>query len=103
MNNNYSIYKIIRFGKRKSAFPITPTVLKPRLQQYIDQQRLFNNIYNHEDDESYKILTPGVIRNSKDLYDMLFSPRRNNGNYDHHQYYLMQQDTNNPDINVDSN
>lgn len=102
INYNYSIYKIVRFGKRKPTFPIPSTGLKPRLQQYIDQQRMFNNMYNREDDESYKVLTPGVIRNSKDLYDMLFSSRRNNGIYDHHQYYLM-QDTNNPDINLDSN
>jgi hypothetical protein len=64
---------------------------------------MFNNNFNREDDETYKLqFKPAVIRNSKDLYDMLFSSRRENGNNDHHQYYLMQQDTTNADIGLDS-
>lgn len=67
---------------------------KPRLQQYIDQQRALNNMqFVREDDEAYKLqFKPTAIRNSKDLYDMLFSSRRENGNLNNHPYYLMQQD-----------
>lgn len=64
---------------------------------------MLNNIFNREDDEAYKLqFKPTAIRNAKDLYDMLFSSRRENGNNDHHQYNLMQQDTANVDIGLDS-
>lgn len=85
-----------RFGKRKSAFPIQSTISKPRLQQYIDQQRMYNNIFNREDDETYKLQFKPAIRNSKDLYDMLFSSRRENDNTNHHQLMAA-------DIGLDSN
>ncbi|KAF0749905.1 Neuropeptide F, partial [Aphis craccivora] len=94
-----------RFGKRKPTFPIIPSAITtPRLQQYIDHQHMLNNILNREDDETYKLqYKPATIRNSKDLYDMLFTTRHENGNNDRHQYYLMQQDLTNADIGLDSN
>lgn len=94
-----------RFGKRKPALPVIPSVITtPRLQQYIDHQRMLNSIINREDEEAYKLqYKPAAIRNSKDLYDMLFTTRRENGNNDRHQYYLMQQDITNADIGLDSN
>ncbi|XP_025207538.1 uncharacterized protein LOC112603253 [Melanaphis sacchari] len=94
-----------RFGKRKPTFPVIPSAITtPRLQQYIDHQRMLNNIINREDDETYKLqYKPAAIRNSKDLYDMLFTTRRENGNNNRHQYYLMQQDVTNADIGLDSN
>lgn len=80
------------------------TISTPRLQQYIDHQRMFNNILSREDDEAYKLqFKPAAIRNSKDLYDMLFTTRRENSNNDRHQYYLMPQDITNADIGLDSN
>jgi len=76
----------------------------PRLQQYIDHQRILNNIINREDDEANKLqFKPAAIRNSKDLYDMLFTTRRENGINDRHPYYLTQQDITNADIGLDSN
>lgn len=85
-----------RFGKRKSGFPSQSTLSKPRLQQYIDQQHTYNNMYNREDDETYKLQYKPAIRNSKDLYDMLFPSRRENDNTNHHQLIAA-------DIGLDSN
>lgn len=93
-----------RFGKRKSASPILPNITKPRTQQYTDQQFMYNNVFNREDDGSYKSpFKPAIIRNSKDLYDILFSSRRENDINNRHQYYFVQQDTPNVDIAVDPN
>lgn len=90
-----------RFGKRKSTLPISSAISKPRQQQYVDQH-IYNNLFNREDDEAYKSqFKPTTIRNSKDLYDLLFSSRHDNGNNNHHQFYLMQQDANNADIGLD--
>lgn len=88
-----------RFGKRN----IPSNSSKPKFPQYIDQQRNIHNIFRGEGGEPYKCqYQPAVIRNSKDLYDMLFSTRRENGNNNPHQYYVIQQDTSNADISLDS-
>ncbi|VVC38774.1 Pancreatic hormone-like, conserved site,Pancreatic hormone-like [Cinara cedri] len=94
-----------RFGKRKSASPILPIIAKPRtLQQYTDQQAAINNIYNRDDDDSYKSqFKPTAIRNAKDLYDILFSSHRENDINNRHQYYDVQPDTPNVDITMDAN
>lgn len=100
-----------RFGKRKSASAVLPNTGKPRTQQYAaDQQGVFNNMYNREDGggggggDSYKSpFKPAVIRNSKDLYDILFPSRRDNDINNRHQYYAMQQDPSNVDMAMDPN
>lgn len=106
IDNNILILIIFinRFGKRKSAsIPVPSIISKSRIHHYNDPQRISNNMLNRiEDDESYKLqFKLPVISNSKDLYDMLFSSRRENGNNNRHQYYLMQQDVTNSDINLD--
>lgn len=90
-----------RFGKRKSSFLI-PSTIKPRLQQYLDQQR--NGQFVREDDDALKLpFKAANIRNSKDLYDMLFSSRHENGNNNRHQFYVIPQDPSNAaDISLDS-
>lgn len=91
-----------RFGKRKSVFSIPPAVSKPKSQQYADQQRMYNNMFNRENDETYKLqFKPAMIRNSKDLYDLLFSSHHENANNNRHQFYLMQQDGTNADVGLD--
>lgn len=88
-----------RFGKRS----VPSTLSKPRFPQYVDQQRVIHNIFRGEDGEPYKYqYQPAVIRNSKDLYDLLFSSRRENGSINPHQYYVIQQDPSNADISLDS-
>lgn len=82
-------------------FSIPPTVSKPKPQLYTDQQRMYN-MFNRENDEAFKLqFKPAMIRNSKDLYDLLFSSHRENANNNRHQFYLMQQDATNADVGLD--
>lgn len=97
-----------RFGKRKS---VSPNPGKPRTQQYAaDQIAALNSLYNREDGggggggDSYKSSSkPAVIRNSKDLYDILFPSRRDNDINNRHQYYAVQPDMSNVDMAMDPN